>query len=59
MELEGKAGWTKASKNGEIKRVAIMRRTINDLLDDDHVIFTMSKNDKDYIMMISSCNDWS
>ena len=49
MELEGKAGWTKASKNGEIKRVAIMRRTINDLLDDhDH-------DDVDYIYSEQEC----
>ena len=49
MELEGKAGWTKASKNGEIKRVAIMRRTINDLPDDhdddDHVDYIYSEQE--------------
>ena len=49
MELEGKAERTKASKNGEIKRVAIMRRTINDLLDDhdddDHVDYIYSEQE--------------
>ena len=46
MKLEGRAGRTKASKNGEIKRVAIMRRTINDLPDDhDHVDYIYSEQE--------------